>query len=57
MKDPGRRPAAEAEAAALSFRHPETGEWAHARGVDLFEEAWRSYLEPAWLELLTRLGV
>jgi tRNA 5-methylaminomethyl-2-thiouridine biosynthesis bifunctional protein len=56
MKDPGRRPAAEAEAAALSFQNPETGEWAHARGVDLFEEAWRSYLEPAWPELLARQG-
>jgi tRNA U34 5-methylaminomethyl-2-thiouridine-forming methyltransferase MnmC len=41
----------QARATSLSFQHPESGEWAHSRLFDLFEESWRSYLEPAWPSL------
>jgi len=56
MEDSKRQSAAEARAAALSFQHPVSGEWAHALGGDLFTDSWRSYLEPAWPSLLACFG-
>lgn len=32
----------------MSFRHPETGEWAHNLSVTPSEDSWKTYLEPAW---------
>lgn len=32
----------------MSYRHPETGEWAHNLSVSPSEDSWKTYLEPAW---------
>ena len=34
--------------AATSYRHPETGEWAHFLLAGPAEDSWKTYLEPAW---------
>ena len=35
----------------MSYRHPETGEWAHNLSVTPSEDSWKTYLEPAWGDL------
>jgi hypothetical protein len=34
--------------AAYSYRHPESGEWAHPRHCGPLEDAHRNYVDPAW---------
>lgn len=40
---------------SYSYRHPRSGEWAHPRGADPLDDAFRSYVDPAWALLGARV--